>query len=274
MNIGGVALVLSAFALGVGVFALTKESPQRVRAPMRMDRVADLETQVAALTLEVESLKAGNARRITRDTSGSPWGTPTTEHGETGSPTDVAEGGKALEAIVDDAVDRKTKRVLDDLRIKANKKPAMNVFAKMLELTDEQRAATERVVLDGQRQVHEILETPTADGTNLMDGLVEVIAKGIAQPGKDHGFGRWFVRIASEKIPGMDVTYGARIESVKAGMRATFKQEWSPAQYREFEEWGVDPTEIDKVPNSPNTALGNRIMERARALGADIPEDN
>ncbi len=129
-------------------------------------------------------------------------------------------------------------------------------------------------VVDGQRQVHAILDTPTVDGTNLMGELVEIVARGIAEPGKEHGFGRWFVRIASEKIPGTEVTYGARIESVKNAMCANFKRDWSDAQYREFEEWRVDPIEIQKVPGSPDAALWKRIPERARTLGADISDDN
>ena len=274
MKVGGVALILSACALGLGVFSLTRESPQPVRAPMRADsRIADLEEKLAELTREIEAMKAKKTSVTRLIASGS----PRREGNDTWSPSDVAEiteGNKALEAIVDSAVDRKTKRVLDDLRIKANKKPAFDVFASMLELTDEQRSATERVVVDGQRQVHDILDTPTADGTNLMNGLVEIIAKRIAQPGQDHGFGRWFARIAGEKIPGTDETYGTRIESVKNAMRGRFKRDWSKAQYQEFEEWGVDPTEIQKVPGSPNTELWNRIAERARVLGAEIPEDN
>jgi len=191
----------------------------------------------------------------------------------TDAPTDApTERDGALAAIVDDAVDRKTKQVMDELRIKANKKPDFKVFAKMLDLTVEQRAAAERVIIEGQRQTHEILNTPTDDGTNLMDQLVEIFARGIAEPGKDHGFGRWIGRIMGEKVPGTDITYATRIESVKKSMRTTFKRDWSEAQYREFSEWKVDPTEIENVPGSPNEALGERILDRVRTLGVDVPD--
>jgi hypothetical protein len=144
----------------------------------------------------------------------------------------------------------------------------------VLELTEEQRAETERVIVEGQRELHRILETPTYDGTSLMDELVEIVARGFAEPGKDHGFGKWFGRVLTEKIPGTDETYATRIESVKNGMRTSFKREWSEAQYREFEEWGVDPTEVQEVPGSPNEALEKRIVERATSLGAEIPADD
>ena len=185
-------------------------------------------------------------------------------------PEDVAAPERTsgdLETIVEEAVDRKAKAVVDELALKANKKPAMDVFAKLIELTPEQRRAAERVVVAGQHELHEILRLPTEDGTVLLDELVEIAARGIADPGKDHGFGRWLGRVLSEKIPGTDQTYGARIEAVKQRMRAQFKRDWTEEQYREFEAWGVDPTEIQNVPDSPNVELFRRIEERARQLG-------
>ena len=272
MKAGVVAVTLSALAVSIAGYAITQTQVQRHRAPVRMRGLAELEEQIAELQREVAMLKRAQrvpARR-TRDES-----TPDDTAGSTAdAPTDApAERDGALAAIVDDAVDRKTKQVMDELRIKANKKPDFKVFAKMLDLTVEQRAAAERVIIEGQRQTHELLNTPTDDGTNLMDQLVEIVARGIAEPGKDHGFGLWIGRIMSEKLPGTDITYATRIESVKKSMRTTFKRDWSEEQYREFTEWKVDPTEIENVPGSPNEALGKRIMDRVGTLGVDVPND-
>jgi hypothetical protein len=265
-RVAGAALTFSAVALGVAVVALTRRPPEPPRAPARTERDGALQAQIDELRRDVEVLKA---RRP--DLPVPPLLPPPALEGE--GPPSTVEGGDELKAIVDDAVERKTEQVLDELRVKADKKPAMDVFASMLELSEDQRVTTERVVLEGQREVHSILATPTLDGTNLMDQLVEMAAKGIAEPGKDPGWGLWFARVLSEKVPGTDETYGTRIEAVKTGMRATFKREWSEAQYKEFEEWGVDPTEIENVPGGPNEALVKRITERARALGADLPND-
>ena len=269
-RVAGVALAFSAVALGVAVVALTREPPEPPRAPARMDRVEVLASQVEELRREVETLRAD---RPEQRGTGAPLPTPLPQLTQETESETIVEGGDVLESIVDDAVARKTERVLDEMRVKADKKPAMDVFASMLELSEDQRVATERAVVEGQREVHAILGTPTYDGTNLMDQLVEIAAKGIAEPGKDHGWGLWLARVLSEKIPGTDETYGARIESVKNGVRTTFKREWSEAQYREFEAWGVDPTEIESVAGSPNEALLKRVTERARALGAVFPED-
>ena len=280
MKMGAVSLVFSALALAIAGFAVTRESPQTVRAPIRTNRVADLERKVAELTRELESLKAERPRPIERVTVESPSEASHAETGDFGSPSDIPDN-EALTVVIDAAVDRKTKRVLDEMRIKENKKPAMDVFASMLDLTPEQRVATERVVVEGQRKVYEILDTPTADGTKLMDDLVEALARGIARgqgwqpdPFKDSGWGRFVARVVGEKIPGTDETYGARIESVKAAMHTSFKRDWSDAQYKEFQAWGVDPTEIQRVPGSPwGAAFGERITDRVRELGAEIPED-
>lgn len=272
MRVAVAALALSVVALAVAVIRPTQESPPPQRAPVRTDRLATAEAEIAQLKREVASLRARLPGRIPGEVAGSDSAIVPTDTGEVAHPQELAGGDETLKAIVDDAVEKKTERVIDELRLKANKKPAMDVFARVLELTEEQRAATERVIVEGQRQVHEILNLPTHDGTLLMDELVEIFAKRIAEPGKDHGFGRWIARVLSEKVPGSEDTYAARIEAVKSNMRATFKRDWSAAQYREFEEWGVDPTEIEKVPGSPNDALGKRIVERARRLGAEIPE--
>jgi hypothetical protein len=259
-KVAGIALALSAVALGAAVVALTRRPPEPPRAPAR-DRVAEaLALRVEEIAREVEALKAGRTEQA-----------PTPPQDTPAVPA-VVEGG-AIETMVDDAVTRKTEQVLDEMRVKQNKKPAWDAFAKALELSDGQRALTERVVVAGQREVHSILGTPTLDGANLIDQLVEIAAKGMAEPGKDHGFGPWLARVLTEKVPGTDETYGARIEAVKGRMRATFKREWSEAQYAEFEAWGVDPTEVQNVPESPNEALMKRITERARALGADVPKD-
>jgi hypothetical protein len=268
MKSGGIALILSALALGAAIYGVSRESPtQSQRSPVRNDRVATLEAQVAELTRKVDSLRAAQPEK-------EPPGAETPPGEAFDAPVDVPYADTQLEAIVDEAVDRKAKQVMDEMRIKQNKKPEIGVFASMLKLTEEQRAATERIVVDGQRKVHAILDLPTYDGTNLMDELVEIVARGAAEPGKDHGFGRWIGRVLSEKIPGTDETYGARIEAVKSTMRASFKREWSAAQYREFESWGVDPTEVQNVPGSPNERIRDRIVERARALGAEIPEED
>jgi hypothetical protein len=260
-----VAPLLSAIALGVAVFAVARDGQTRpaLTSP-RTERVAALEARIAELSREVEALRA--ERRWTRRTmprANDPEGE------EFAAPS--AEDDPQLKAMVDAAVEKKAEQVREELQVKANKKPAFDVFASVLKLTPTQKDAAARIIAQGQQQVYDILDTPMADGTKLMDELVDLVARGIARPGKDHGWGPWFVKVMSEKIPGTDETYGKRIESVKNEMKAMFMRTWTPQQYKEFEAWGVDPTEVEKVPGSSNAELEKRIVARARELGAHTP---
>lgn len=265
-------MLLSTAALGFAVFSYTQEpAAAPTRSSTDAKRVAELETKVQELAYEVSTLKA---ERAAGDGASAVRSTKPPQLDENGEPMPAAEGDPELAAMVDDAVDRKTKQVMDEMRIKQNKKPEMTVFAQMLELSKEQVAAAERTVVEGQRDVHQILETPTADGRNLMDELVELMAKGIAEPGKDHGWGQWIGSVMSQKVPGTDESYGVRIEAVKTRMRQTFQREWTKEQYAEYQAWGVDPTEIQNVPESPNQILWERIQDRARAMGARIPNSD
>ena len=269
MKIGILALALSAIALAVATTSMPSTSTETSRAAAPDNRVNDLEAKVERLAAEVRSLKT---RRRAEAPAATPEGVRPTTAGDDGVPRSASEQD-ALTAAVDKAVDRKTKEVIDDLKIKANKKPEINDFAKVLKLTPEQREEADRVIVEGQRETYALLETPTQDGSNLMTELVDLVARGFAEPGKDHGWGKWLGRIMTEKIPGTDQTYAERLEQVKQGMNAEFKRTWTPAQYKEFEAWGVNPTEIKGVPGSPEVELAKRIVHRARMFGAEIPED-
>jgi len=279
MKNGAVTLVLSALALGVAVLAWTREpETQPQRTSDQSARISALERKVEKLTLELNYAKSAESATAPREATDVPIPAPTGPAAveivrDAAVAPEGSEENAALAAIVDDAVDRKTKAVIDDMRLKANKKPDIEAFAGALELDKSQRAATERIVAEGQRKLHELLNTPTADGTVLMDELVDIVAKGMAQPGKDHGFGGWIGRLVSETVPGTNVTYATQLESVKTAMRTDFRREWTKEQYREFEEWKVDPTEIQNVADSPNVELMKRITDRARTFGADLPDE-
>ncbi|MHC4932822.1 MAG: hypothetical protein ACYTGV_11600, partial [Planctomycetota bacterium] len=177
------ALVLATAALAVAAF--TKQP--KPAAPSRSDaRLRDLQAQVAQLTRTVEELRAQLPVRQGVD--------PTFLDGEA-RPVDIVPGttsdfGAAtsvqpedrLKAMVDDAVAKKAKEVVDELSIKENKKPSMDVFASMLELNKDQRYAAEQEVIRGQREAYRILETPTRDGSNLMEELLDVVTKNFARP--------------------------------------------------------------------------------------------
>lgn len=266
-KLGVLALVVAITALGVATYGVST----RTSGP------TDVDARLVALEDEVMSLRRAAAR--SHDEAPSLRGIDPTRlssakaaHEEATPVALVSREDGVIDAIVAEAVEKKTQEVVDEMRVKENKKPAMTVLASTLELSPAQVAAAEENVRRAQLDVHALLNTPTEDGSNLMDELVDVVARSIAAPGKDAGWGRLIGRIMSEQVPGTDESYGVRIDAVKSNLRATFKRDWSAEQYKEFEAWGVDPTEIQDVPGSPNAALEGRIGERARDFGAELPE--
>ncbi len=179
------------------------------------------------------------------------------------------EAGERLQKLIDKAVEKKAAQ----MQTMRNKKPPIDVFAKILQLDDEQVAAVQRDVVRAQHAIKDILEIPAEDGTDFLQELVEVMANGMANPGKDPGRGgRLFGRLMSEKIPGSDETYAARVEGVKGRLRESFKRNWTQEQYKTFEAWQMDPTEVQNVEGSPYKDVERRVLERAQQLGWRAPE--
>ena len=111
-----------------------------------------------------------------------------------------------------------------------------------------------------EKQVEEIVD-------ERVDELVDVIAYGEAKhPEAGKRFIKWLGRVMTEKIPGTDVTYGADIDIIKNNTREAFRSEFTEEQYAEFESWGVDPTEIQEIKDSPWTDLEERVKQRLLKL--------
>ena len=161
---------------------------------------------------------------------------------------------------------RRTEQVVKDLATKQDKKPPIDVLVSTLELTGPERLAAEDGIRRGQQQMLDVLATPTWDGDVLLDEVVETAAQGMATPGRGPEWAPLFARLVSEKVPGGDLTYAARIEAIKSATRERLRAAWRPEAYEEFVAWGVDPLEVKGIEGSPTQALEARIGARAAAL--------
>ncbi len=280
----GLALALSIAAVAVAGYGLFQDeaapsSDVDMRLAALEEQMTRIEDRLQSMPVSAPSLAGLGAVRAERTAAAAAaeGATPTLRTdapaGEREGPdaVDPAKDPEKLAALVDEAVEKKAAQ----MRTMANKKPAMNVFASTLELTKEQSEAAGREIVRAQHDIQAILETPTEDGAVLLDDLVEVVARGMAEPAKHQQ--RWmqfFGRVMNEKIPGSDETYAARIESVKQRVRDNFKRNWSERQYANFQTWQMDPTEVQGIEGSPWTTLGKRMQERARQLGAKLPGDD
>jgi len=179
----------------------------------------------------------------------------------------VAQADQTLSATIEERVEEIVDERVDKLEKKQNKEPTLAVFSEVLNLTDDQRNVIDKEIWSAQKEVRTILETPTEDGSILIDELVDVIAYGEAKhPEASQRFIKWLGRVMSEKIPGTDVTYGADIEVIKNNAREAFRSEFTEEQYAEFESWGVDPTEIKDIENNPWADLEERVKQRLLKL--------
>ncbi len=179
----------------------------------------------------------------------------------------VAQADQTLSAAIKERVEEVVGEKVDELEKKQDKKPTLAIFSEVLELTDDQRRVVDKEVWVAQNEVRTILETPTEDGSILIDELVDVIAYGEAKhPEAGQRFIKWLGRVMTEKIPGTDVTYGADIEVVKNNTRSAFRNELTEEQYAEFESWGVDPTDIKEIDNNPWADIEERVKQRLLKL--------
>ena len=175
----------------------------------------------------------------------------------------VAQADQTLTAEIKERVEEIVDERVDKLEKKQDKKPTLAAFSDVLKLTDNQRSIVDKEVWNAQNEVRIILETPTEDGSILINELVDVIAYGEAKhPEAGPRFIKWLGRVMTEKIPGTDVTYGADIEVIKNNTRSAFRNEFTEKQYAEFESWGVDPTDIKEIENSPWADLEERVKKR------------
>ena len=273
------ALLLGLAGAGLGGYALLQERADPAEA---RERIAALEERVERLQRQGEDRRADAAPSLTSGIS-IPTRTQApaegsavdvvAEGGETGGPTSAQEG-PITEAAVQTLVDKAVQKKAAQMRTMRNKKPSLDAFAKVLELTEAQRAAAERQIAQSQHDIRSILETPADDGTVFLDEVVETMALGMAKPGQARAaWGKLIGRLTSEKVPGTDETYAVRAEAVKSRLRESFQRDWSKQQYATFEEWKMDPTEVQGVENSAWSDLQEVIVARARELGAETPGD-
>jgi hypothetical protein len=219
------------------------------------------------LALETELLELRLERERASETGAADAGAPAS------TAAGVLSGGagsavtEQVLAAVDERIDQAVEEKAEELERKRNKKPSLDAVAEELALDPYQREVVEREVRQGQHQIRAILETPTADGSNLLDGLVEAMACSEAKrPDAGARWAAWIGRVMTETVPGTDQTYAARAEAVKASVREAFRRELTDDQYIEFEAWAFDPTEMEGISDSAWADLEGRVEERARLM--------
>ena len=268
--LGGAALTLTLTGSG----GTSQQAPSAAEPDSELvARIAKLEEELASLQRE-RPFRAGSANK---GASGDPVlvGARIGESDVLGedSAVDAVAGEDAgiSEEVVERLIDRAVAEKASQMQFMAkNKKPTLDAFAKTLKLTEEEREAVAESVLQSQRDIAAILNTPSAEGTVFLDDVVEAFAQGMANPGDKSHWQGVIRRLTTELYPGTDQTYAARVEGVKQELRETFARTWRPESLQTFRQWQMDPTEV-QVPGSPWEEVMVRVRERAEVLGAELP---
>lgn len=279
------ALVLALLGTGVGGYALLQAPADSSALEARLEIVEDdlsrVEAELGALREATRpppsllGLGPDGVGSETPDTgsTGVRAGRADREAGAADRPAAASEASREDEAIqemVEAAVEKKAAQ----MRAMRRKKPPLDLFVEVLELDEAQRAEVVEGVVETQQEIKALLEMPAEDGTVFLDELVDILANGIANPGKDPERGaRLFRRLVAEKVPGTDRTYAQQAEAMKDRLRARFKRTMNERQYATFEAWQMDPSEVQGVPGSPWKQLEGRVRDRAAALGHVFPDD-
>ncbi len=237
--------------------AQSQQVPETAAQPQVGDEdTAALQEKVEALEAQVSSLQESEREN----------GAQIARLGEKmeSAPVSSPAGPVVRKDEIEDLIDEKMKG-----RQPLGKEPPLSAVAARLDLEEIERNQLEDILRRKKNEMMTLLQTPRADGTNLLDEfsdeLISLMASGEAdgQAGKKV-FMKFFQRVASERVPGTEKTYLAEIIKMQQETRDAFKQALSPKQYQAFEVLAVpDPLEI-KIPSEPIEVY---IQQRAQASG-------
>ena len=151
--------------------------------------------------------------------------------------------------------------------------PRFEALADRLELDETQRKELEDI-LRGKKTEHlNILKTPRADGSNLLDEfgdeLVEAIRNG--KPNDDTArpvFMNFHRRMMTEKVPGTDTTYAQTMMKAQQETRVAFKEALPQDKFQAMLKLGIHNPLDMRIPEEP---LESYIQGRLRAAGVAPP---
>lgn len=133
-------------------------------------------------------------------------------------------------------------------------KPPVGDLARELGLDERQAEELTEIVDAGRDRAFLIIQTPLDDGSTLLEQFADDLKAG------DQGAAtmRFFGRLASEKVPGSDATYLARLGEVNAEMDQQLGETMTADQHKRLRDLQVELLEV-KTGHDP---FGAFIVER------------
>lgn len=120
------------------------------------------------------------------------------------------------------------------------RKPPLAELSRELGLTPSQEDAVAEIVNAGKKRIAELLQIRRADGTCMLDEVVEAFK----DPTVQQKMTEIFARLFTEPIPGRGEPYIAEIFRIKEDVKRRLQANMSADQYKQLERSNVDVTEI------------------------------
>jgi hypothetical protein len=175
-------------------------------------------------------------------------------------------GERPSEIDMDRLVDQVADRVIERQYDMAPTKDLAEALAR-LNISDAERDLIRHEVIDAKRAMLELLDTPTEDGRNLANEIIDMVIR--AQSGEgEPNFARVFGDLARYQVPGdaENRTYFEVMEDIKERNRENIGRILTPEDQRRLSMAQEDWTEFEVGEDDPWAAL---YMERLEELNRD-----
>ncbi len=121
------------------------------------------------------------------------------------------------------------------------RKPPLAELSRELGLTPSQEDAVAESVNAGKKRIAELLQIKRADGTCMLDELVDAFKD---PPTAQQKMTEIFARLFTEPIPGRGEPYIAEVLRIQGDVKRGLQANMSADQYKQLERSNVDVTEI------------------------------
>ncbi len=201
------------------------ESKQRDAAPRA--QLAKVEEQVGRVEEQVAEVK--------RRPAPVPVPAPGAAAAPSGSP---ALSTDEIHALIDQKVDEKVKA--KEGMFGDSKKRPLSEVAKEAGLDDGAQFKMAEITDAAKKEVFDLLKTPRADGSNLVDELITAMTSG--DPEKATAV---WSKMFKENVPGTNETYFAAAIRISEETMAKYAKVLTPEQLTKYKHTGVGPLDLE-----------------------------
>ncbi|MCX7703406.1 MAG: hypothetical protein N2234_04815, partial [Planctomycetota bacterium] len=152
-----------------------------------------------------------------------------------------------LKRLVKEAVSERVEPVLGKI--------ALDDFSIRLNLSAAEKDSLEHLLRSKKESVKNLLLTPRADGSNLLDDMANELIPALQTEGEEGArrvFIKFFGRIMKENVPGMEKTYFEEAQRIKEETKNEMRRLLGAEKYNGYLAMQIeDPLDKIKIPDDP-----------------------